>query len=61
MVQAALYQLVLDRKLGEGELPKGPCSLPAATGRLTAAWCTGCPRSDRLYQIRLRFNEITKF
>ena len=45
MVQAALYQLVLDRKVGEYELPEGARrSSPAATGRPTAASSTACPR-----------------
>ena len=40
MVQAALYQLVLDRKVGEYELPRVPRSSPAATARPTAASST---------------------
>ena len=52
MVQAALYQLALERKVGEypgpssttPSCPRARRSSPAATARATAAWSTACRR-----------------
>ena len=44
MVQAALYQLTLERKCGSTRSPRAPRLSPAATARMTGAWSTACRR-----------------
>ena len=60
MVQAALYQLVLDRKVGEYELPEGASLMRLREGRPVRTGSDSCRRPTLSFALvrRLRSSSI---